>query len=316
MRNHPYLLAFVLVNGFVIGGCGAGFDGGGNGTVGRENNVALKLTAASSTNTHFEITAVDQASGKAAASEAVEVKAGTTSVVELSLPPAAYTFKASAFADAAETIQIGESSTSATVAADQTTDIQLAASANDKGGGSVTGTAHIAPRLDAVTIALDPQGNASVQVSASSAEHGALSLHVSGFGLKSELSSDVSGQASIALSAQAAAAQLSQSSHSLAIVVADEKGGAATAKIDFSPTANALFAAYSISVNGQVTSSVGGASGSADASGSAKIQACVDTHAQCAANCSAAAKASLSGAAAQASCDANCAVSLATCEAK
>lgn len=286
----------------------AGCEGApiGGGTASQAQDITVLLSSQTQSEAHFRLAAVDDNSGSVALERSVSVAAGATTRLALTLPAAAYTFKATAYSDAAETIAIGESEGKALVSAAEQTEVKLVVEADGQGGaGKLTVTTHVAPKITAVQLSLADNGDAAVHVSATSADGSALHFYYSGFGVQGT----VAGSADLTLSAMAAAAQ--GKGGALAIVVADDSGSAANARIDFGVSPASAFGAAQISINGVVQGGGDGAGGSLE--GSASASACLDAHASCTASCDAAAHASPAGLTAAAACAAQCAVQLAAC---
>ena len=293
---HKVLFGLVVTSGVAASGC--------NGTdVTGSSEARIMLSNSGSASTNVEVIATDDATSEVAADRSVDVAAGGTSVIDLGVAAASYTFSVKAFGDAGHTHLLGGSTVHADLTVGEVTEISLTANTTSGTGQSVLRAAvNAAPRIDNVDVKVDGSGasaSASISVDAKDPDGGQLTFFWSGFGIQGSVQGDSTLNLSAAMAASAASSPLvhAASSPVVHVVVEDSGGATAQADVTFTPASGCALCGHF-----DTTISAAG-----DAS------ACLDTRANCTAHCDALISLPPTRAAANISCMSDCAQTLATC---
>jgi hypothetical protein len=277
---------------------GMGCKGGGTNTVG-SSQARLVLAAKGSTPATLHVTATDDATAAVVLDKTVEVQENSASVVDLSLPPASYTFTAGALGGASGGASLGSESAQITLAGGALTQINVnAAMANGGASAQVQIGVDVAPVIKGIAVQAgaaqgEPGPTVQINVDASDAAGGALRFFWSGAGLQGA----VEGSSSLTLSVAALTAAAAFPGQPVVhVVVQDAQGTCADADVTLSVVEGA--------VESTTTTTIGAAT-----------SACTDAQAQCNAACTPDLGLSAGANVSIAPCLAQCSLSFATCKA-
>jgi len=270
-------------------GCKGG-NGGGTTDVG-SSQARVVLAAKGSTPATLRVTATDNATAAVVLDKTVEVQGNSASVVDLSLPPASYTFTAGALGGASGGAALGSDSAQVTLAGGAVTQINVDAAV---AAGAATAQVQIGVDVAPVIKGIDVQAGSTVQITvdATDASGGALRFFWSGAGIQGA----VEGNSSLTLSVAAlTAAATSAGPPIVHVVVQDAKGTSADADVALSMAEGAVQS---------TTTTVGAAT-----------SACLDAQAQCNAACTSDLGLGAGANVSIAPCLGQCSLSLAACKA-